>query len=455
MPASAATRTLSVIRTAVAAAACVIAFSAEAREPGRLHRRLDQLSRDGLFSGAVVIRDARGVQFARGYGLADPFEGRRFTPQTPVDSGSLAKPVTAATALMLVRQGRVDLDAPVRRYLSEYPDAEVTVSHLLAHSAGLALEESPKTLSGKTNAELLAGIENAKPLFPPGAGFTYCTLCTVALATLIERVTGRPYLDAAKLLVRLPTGIRLRPRRLADWSGRAIGYRRLGGGKLERFDSWEGEAFYGPANLSVSAEQLAQWGSQWWRPELERIRPLATAPAMIAGKPSGLSWGNWYCSKDRRRCHYLGHHEGFHHMLYWDSRRRFTVAMVSNNTLAPPLQQRLQRALVAFAEGRAAQADRELGAPLPEVAAKPGTYRLPDGDAVLVRATGKSVQVRRKGIEYPAYPTGSGLRYIPGLDVYIAGGPDERLHWLSLYEDFVVEGAASHDEAAAALESLG
>lgn len=422
----------------LAAVSLAVATAPPARAPPGLHQALAKLTSQGQYSGAVVVRDERGVRFASGYGMADPFTGRAFTPDTPVDSGSIAKPVTAAAVLMLARDGRVDLDAPVRTYLPGYPHAQATVRHLLAHSAGLALKESPETLSGKSNAALLAEVaqRGEAPIFTPGSGYTYCNLCTIALALLVERVTGDHWLEAARARAGLPPHVSVRPVRLADWKGRAIGYRRTAGGTLERFDSWEGEAFYGPGNLSITARQIARWGSEWWGPRLASIRPLATDPAEIGGKQSGLSWGNWYCAPDRRRCHYLGHHEGFHHMLYWDSGRRITVAMVSNNGLSPALQQRLQRALVAFASGAPQLARRELRQALPDTAVEPGTYLLPGGERISVdRTSDRLMSVNRRGIAYPAYPAGSGIRYVPGLDAYIAGAPGGRLHWLTLYED--------------------
>ncbi|HEU5285706.1 MAG TPA: serine hydrolase domain-containing protein [Sphingomicrobium sp.] len=425
------------IRAIVAAIAFLLGAAAGAREPPGLHSALDRLAVEGRFSGAVVIRGPEGIRFARGYGLADPFANRAFTPDTPADSGSLAKPVTAAAVLMLAREGKLDLDAPVRRYLPEYPHASTIVRHLLAHSAGLSIDESERSIVGKTNEALLAEARRGEPLFEPGSGFTYCNLCSVALAILIERVSGSHYLDFARTRLLLPAGVALRPRRLSDWAGRAIGYRRTTDGKVERADSYEDERFYGAANLSVSASQLAEWGTQWWRPPLTSIRSPATTPAMISAKRSGLTWGNWYCAPGGRRCHYLGHHEGFHHMLYWDSERRVSLALVSNNTLAPALQQRLQRALVAFAEGRSAQARRELAQPLADRPVAPGRYRFPTGEAVVVRSKRKSsLAVDRREIEYPAYRMGAGIRYVPGLDAYLAGAPGGGLRWLSLHEDF-------------------
>jgi CubicO group peptidase (beta-lactamase class C family) len=422
-------------RALLAALAVLSATAAGAREPAGLHQALDQLARDGRFSGAVVVRDGRGERFARGYGHADPFTRRPFTPATPVDSASLAKPVTAAAVLLLAREGRLDLDAPVVRYLPGYPHSSATIRHLLAHSAGLEGGQSEANLVWKTNAQLLAGLAGRDPLFAPGSGFSYCNYCYITLALLIERVAGAPYLDFVRRRLGLPPGVTLRPGRLADWPGRAIGYVRLPDGALRRADSYEGELFYGTANLSLSAAQLASWGALWWQPRLFPLRPLATAPARIAGHASGLSLGNWYCAPVRRRCHYLGHHEGFHHMLYWDADRRVAVAMVTNNSLAPALQQRLQRALVAFVEGRTAAGRRELEAPLPERGIAPGDYRFPTGETVTLRAEGNRRALLRRGVSYPAFTIGGGISYVPGLDAYLAGAPGGQLHLLTLYED--------------------
>ena len=411
---------------------------ASAREPVGLHHALEQLTRDQKFSGAVVVRGPDGVHFARGYGWADPFERRLFTPETPADSGSLAKPVTSAAALLLVREGKIEIDAPVQRYLPQYPHSAATVRHLLSHSAGLPFSDTQAALANKSNSELLATV--GRPLFAPGTTFDYCNLCSITLALLVERVAGMHYLDFVKERLAVPARVALRPQRLADWPSRAIGYRHSDKGEVERFDSWEGERFYGSANFSISASQLAEWGSEWWQSSLGPIRQLATTPARIGGAQSGLTLGNWYCAPDGRRCHYPGHHQGFHHMLYWDAARRISIAMLSNNTLSPALQQRFQRALVWFAQGDTEQAVRELRNPLPETEAPLGRFKLESGETVESLARGNRRFLRRRGIDYPAYPIGSGIRYVPGLDLYFAGAPNGRLRLLGLYED--VDGVA-------------
>jgi ribonuclease Z len=413
-----------------------------AREAASLNAALTQLTAADKFSGAVVIRDQQGVRFARGYGWADPFSRQPFTPETPVDSASLAKPVTAAVVLQLAKERKIDLDRTVRHYLPDYPHPTTTVRHLLAHSAGLPPEADLEPFANKTNEMLMKEVADRRlpPLFTPGAGFNYCNICFTTLALLIERAGGASYLSVAQERVALPAGVTIRPLRLADWTPRAIGYRRTPDGKIERTDSYESEAFYGSGNLSISASQLAQWGAEWWQPKLANIRADAAVPARIDGKQSGLSWGSWYCASTSQRCHYLGHHEGFHHMLYWDADRRISVAMVSNNTLAPGLQQRLQRALVAFAEDRTNDCLHEIRSEMLDEPVLPGNYQLANGENVTISSENNQVFATRREIRYRAYRIGAGIRYVPGLDTYLADASEAGLHWLNLYED--MRGAA-------------
>ena len=100
-------------------------------------------------------------------------------------------------------------------------------------------------------------------------------------------------------------------------------------------------------------------------------------------------------------------------MLYWDADRRISVAMVSNNTLAPGRQQRLQRALVVFAEKRTTEGLDELRSELPDNPVQPGTYVLPTAETVVVSSEGNRVSVMRSGIPYPAYRIGAGISTSP------------------------------------------
>ena len=66
---------------------------------------------------ALAIVEDGQVTLTRGYGLADREQKRAMTPQTPVAIGSATKPITATAVMQLVEAGKVELDAPVIRYL--------------------------------------------------------------------------------------------------------------------------------------------------------------------------------------------------------------------------------------------------------------------------------------------------------------------------------------------------
>src|SRR3954468_15653085 len=81
-------------------------------------------------------------------GFADPAKTRPWERDTIVNVYSTTKTMTALTALLVADRGELDFDAPVARYWPEFAangKAEVKVSHLMSHSAGLPDWHEPIT----------------------------------------------------------------------------------------------------------------------------------------------------------------------------------------------------------------------------------------------------------------------------------------------------------------------
>jgi len=68
-----------------------------------------------------IYRDGK-IIYAKGYGLANVEENVRISPQTVLDVGSVSKQFTAASILLLEKQGKLRLDDDVRKYIPELPD---------------------------------------------------------------------------------------------------------------------------------------------------------------------------------------------------------------------------------------------------------------------------------------------------------------------------------------------
>ena len=177
----------------------------------RLDSALAALHADGLFDGAVAIADADGnvvYRFAAG-----DYEGTPATTRTPFYLASVTKAMTATAVLSLAAEGRIDLDAPVARYLDPWPYAGVTVRHLLDQTAGLhfltALTAHRGTARAVTTADLLAIVAEHQPglVHAPGSAFDYDNAHYETLAALLEAVTGRPYAEAMRQRVLVPAGM--------------------------------------------------------------------------------------------------------------------------------------------------------------------------------------------------------------------------------------------------------
>ncbi|MDQ0764235.1 serine hydrolase domain-containing protein [Streptomyces canus] len=95
---------------------------------------------DAAATAALVRVGGTGGGWRGSSGVHDPESGRPADPGARFRAGSTTKVVTAATALRLVAEGRIDLNTPVQRYLPGLLDTRfrpVTVRHLLNHTSGI------------------------------------------------------------------------------------------------------------------------------------------------------------------------------------------------------------------------------------------------------------------------------------------------------------------------------
>lgn len=167
-------------------------------------RIADRLSRRDDFAGALIIRRGGRMLLARGWGMADPARHKEITLDTPMFLASAGKMFTAVAILQLVEAGKVDLDAPLGRYLTDYPNAEmakVTIRQLLTHRGGtgdigiLARDEGANRAKVRTIADIVRLNGERAPAFPPGTKDDYSNYGFIPLGAVIESVTHASYYD--------------------------------------------------------------------------------------------------------------------------------------------------------------------------------------------------------------------------------------------------------------------
>jgi CubicO group peptidase (beta-lactamase class C family) len=145
-----------------------------------------------------IARDGRPV-YARAFGMADLEFGIPNTPETIFESGSVAKQFTAASIVLLALDGKLRLDDPVKKYITELPDygAPLTIRHLLNHTGGVRDWGSVLELTGfgrgdrvVTQTLALDVIVHQRALdFTPGAEYSYSNSGYTLLSTIVERVS--------------------------------------------------------------------------------------------------------------------------------------------------------------------------------------------------------------------------------------------------------------------------
>jgi CubicO group peptidase (beta-lactamase class C family) len=152
----------------------------------------------GVYPGAVVVI-GRGdsILYARGYGH---FTWSRLSPVPSPDStywdiASISKVLGTTSAVMrLVDAGRVDLDAPVRRYLPRFTGGlrdQVTVRMLLDHTSGLR-SYAPLFKRAKNRAAAIEVLYEERPVRRPGDLPVYGDLNAIFLGLLVENVSQMP-----------------------------------------------------------------------------------------------------------------------------------------------------------------------------------------------------------------------------------------------------------------------
>ena len=232
--------------------------------------------RAGVYPGAVLLVGSHDrVLHSRGFGrLTWSARAPAASPDSTVwDLASLTKVVATTPAVMLlVDRGKVDLDAPVVRYLPRFTGAgkdRVTVRMLLDHTSGEPAWRPFSSLAPDRDSAI--ALLYSTPLArTPGASPVYSDLNAVLLGLLVERVSGTSLAVFAEREVFAPLAMRdTRFRPPASWWGRAAPTGKYRGrpvaGIVNDQNAERLGGVAGHAGLFATGADLARYAQFWLR----------------------------------------------------------------------------------------------------------------------------------------------------------------------------------------------
>lgn len=309
---------------------------------------IDELMETSGTPGMSVAVGIDGeIVWAEGFGYANVEHRVPVWEETKFRIGSVSKPLTAAAVGLLIEQGKLDLDAPVQRYVPSFPEKRwpITPRLLAGHLSGMRHYRGGEMLSAqryRTVSEGLTIFQDDSLLFEPGERYSYSSYAWNLISAVVEGASGEDFLGFMQANVFDALGM---THTVAEHTDSIIPHRtgyyhRSQGGwiinapSVDNSYKWAGGGFIStPSDLvrfgfAHLGEDLLQAGT---------IRTLWTPQTTNAGRPTGYGIGWYVTSEDgvvTRASHGGGSVGGTAGFLIRPSERA-VVAILGNMSQAP------------------------------------------------------------------------------------------------------------------------
>jgi CubicO group peptidase (beta-lactamase class C family) len=156
--------------------------------------------------GSIIALEARGSSHG----------GQAVTPSTPFQLGSISKSFTALAVMQLQEAGKLDLTAPLSRYLLEFDGSkpgEITLHQLLTHTSGFSEAQGNRSqtdlaVDRDALTRRITNLASTPPAYAPGVRWEYSNANYEILGLVVERVSGQSYREYVEQHVLAPLGMK-------------------------------------------------------------------------------------------------------------------------------------------------------------------------------------------------------------------------------------------------------
>jgi CubicO group peptidase (beta-lactamase class C family) len=391
-------------------------------------QKMSEYSVPGVAFGMVKA----GRTTFRGFGVTNVDDPLPITPDTIFPVASISKTVTATAIMRLVEQGKVDLEAPVQKYLpgfrvqDERVSREVAIWHLLTHTPGWEGQLNSPDRGAESLAVFADGMKDLPQLAAPGEVWSYNNAGFTLAGRVIEQVTGQSIHDALRTLVFEPIGLTRTFTRLESIATYRFSVAHSGQGpSVSVVRPMARTSGITAGGVSMSLNDLLAYarfhlgdGTAGGKPVLTRksLELMRTSRVKKAATDDemGLGWHLRRVGGVMTAAH--GGTLGHCLLVELVPARNLAFAILTNHTGGWRLIQDVERATLQVAEGLAldpAQAighrgvnetmpDARLLAKQPDPAPYVGTYRRPPVGQYVVRADGGKLMLDNASIAFYA-----------------------------------------------------
>src|SRR5437588_8708574 len=195
------------VRTAVAAILIpAMAVAQQASLSVDKIRRIEQavsieMAHSPIPAVTVAVGNSAGLRWSNGYGMADLENLVPATALTAIRLGSISKPITATAVMQLIEKDRMQLDAPVQRYVPSFPQKQwpVTIRELLGHLSGVRHYANGQELDSTRHytdvIEPLRIFSDDPLLFEPDTKYSYSSYGFNLLGAAVEGASHMKFVD--------------------------------------------------------------------------------------------------------------------------------------------------------------------------------------------------------------------------------------------------------------------
>jgi len=257
----------------------------------------------GIAGVALAVAVDGKIVYSEGFGFADLEERVPVWPTTKFRIGSISKPLTATALMQLVEAGKIDLDAPVQRYVPSFPDkgAVITVRMVAGHLGGIRHYQGDEFTIQKHYGSVLEGLkifENDPLVSPPGTKFNYSSYGYNLLSAVIESASGEDFLSYMQGHVFTPMGLvhTVADQNVQIVEQRSRFYELAKDGHQENAPYVDNSYKWAGGGFLSTAEDLVRFGSSLLQPgflKADSLKQLFTSQKTTSGEPTGygIGWG--------------------------------------------------------------------------------------------------------------------------------------------------------------------